>query len=115
MQVGQQVIHLLLVEDLSVAGHFVAAETKHVGDALVVRGHPAHRQILPMEHAFHAGALPAARRIGSMTAVAIVVVDPAPRDLLWIQSEFGVALAALHVTARQQTRHRDTETQSQPF
>jgi len=49
-----------------------------------------------------------------MTAVAIVVVDAAARDLLGIESEFGVALAALHVT-RQQAYHRDTEAQRKTF
>ena len=112
MQVRQQIVNLLLVEGLSVAGHFVAAEANHVADAIIIRRHAAHRQILSAEHTFHAGTLPATRRVWRMAAVAIVVVDFAPGDLLRIQSEFGVALAALHVTAGQQTHHRDAETQS---
>jgi hypothetical protein len=110
VQIGQQVVDLLLSENLGVAGHLVAAETDHVGDAVVVGGHAAHGQILPAEDTFHAGTLPSARRVGRVAAVAIVVIDPAASDLLRIESEFGVALAPLDVTARerQQTRHRDT-------
>ena len=48
-----------------------------------------------------------------MAPVAIVVVDPAARDLLRIQSEFGIALAALHVTAGQKPQHRHTATEAQ--
>ncbi len=70
MQVRQQIVDLLLVEDLGVAGHFVAAETDYVGHAIVIRGHAAHRQILPAEDAFHAGALASARRVWRVAAVA---------------------------------------------
>jgi hypothetical protein len=117
MQIRQQVVDLLLAEDLGVAGHFVAAETNDVGDAVVVGGHPAHWQIFSLEDAFHAGALPSSRRVGRVAAVAIVVVDPAAGDLLRTESEFGVALAAFDLAAseRQETGHRDTETQSKPF
>ena len=48
-----------------------------------------------------------------MAAVAIVVVNPAPGDLLRIESKFSVALAPLDIAARQhqQAHHRDTEKQ----
>ena len=117
MEIGQQVVDLLLTENLGVAGHLIAAETDHVGDAIVIGGHAAHGQILPLEDAFHAGTLPFPRRVGRMAAVAIVVVDPAASDLLGIESEFGIAPAALDVAAceRQDTHHRDAETQSRPF
>src|ERR1700680_4604237 len=117
MEIRQQIVDLLLIENLGVAGHFVAAETNYVGDAIVVGGHPAHRKILPPKHAFHAGTLPSPRRVGRMTAVAIVVVDPAPCNLLRIESEFSIALAALHVTADQKPEHphRNTEAQRKPF
>jgi uncharacterized protein YeaO (DUF488 family) len=113
MQIRQQVVNLLLIENRSVARHLVAAKTNHVGDAIVVRRHPAHRQILPLEDAFHAGTLPPSRRVRRMAPVAIVVVDPAARDLLRIQSEFGIALAALHVTAGQKPQHRHTAAEAQ--
>ncbi len=50
-----------------------------------------------------------------MAPVAIIVVNPAPGDLLRLESEFGVAFAALDIAAGQERRHhdRDTKTQSQ--
>jgi uncharacterized protein YeaO (DUF488 family) len=52
-----------------------------------------------------------------MTAVAIVVVDPAPRNLLRIESELSIAPSALHVTTDQKPEHphRNTEIQRKPF
>ena len=70
VQICQQVADLLLVEDLGVARHFVAAQTDDVGDAIVIRGHAAHRQILSAEDAFHAGPLPATRRVWRVAAIA---------------------------------------------
>jgi hypothetical protein len=116
VQIRQQVVDLLLAEDLGVARHFVAAETNDVGDPVIIGGHPAHRQILPLEHAFHAGPLPSSRRVRRMATVAIAVINLAPRGLLRIESEFGVALAALHVTASERETHdRDTEAQNRQF
>lgn len=52
-----------------------------------------------------------------MAPVAIIIVNPAPGDLLRIEPEFGVGLAALDIAAGQpqQAHHRDTETQSEQF
>jgi hypothetical protein len=115
VQIRQQIVNLLLTENLGIARHLVAAQANDVCDPVVIRGHPAHRQILPLENAFHAGALTPARGVRRMAAVAIVIVNPAPGDLLWIESEFSVTFAALDIAARQrhQARHRDTKTQSE--
>jgi hypothetical protein len=52
-----------------------------------------------------------------MAPVAIIVVNPAPGDLLRIESQLSVALAALNLAATQKRyhRHRDSETQSDQF
>ena len=42
VQIGQQIVNLLLIENLGIAGHFVAAETNDVRDPVVIGGHPAH-------------------------------------------------------------------------
>jgi hypothetical protein len=117
VQIRQQIVNLLLTENLRVARHLVAPQTHNVRDAVIIGRHPAHRQIGPLKNAFHARTLPPARRVGRMAPVAVVVVDPAPRDLLRIQSEFRIALAALHVTGgqQQQTYHRDGEAQNKEF
>jgi uncharacterized protein YeaO (DUF488 family) len=49
-----------------------------------------------------------------MAPVTVVVIEAPPRDLLRIEAEFGIALAALYVAAGK-THHRDTETQSEQF
>jgi hypothetical protein len=82
MQVRQQIVNLLLAENLGVTGHLVASKTNDVGDPIVIRGHSAHRQVLAAEHPLHAGTLPPPRRVWRMAAVAIAVINSAPRDLL---------------------------------
>ena len=111
MKISQQIVDLLLIESLAIAGHFVAAETNDVRDPIVIGGHPAHWQILLLKDALHAWTLPSSRRVRRMAAVAVVVIDATARDLLRIEAEFGIALAALDL-APDQTHHRDTETQS---
>ena len=114
VQISQQIVDLLLTEDLGVGGHFVPPHANDVGDPIVIGGHSAHRQVLPLEHAFHAGSLPSTRRVRRMAPVAIVVIDPAPRDLLRIESKFRIALAPLHV-ATSQHHDREQETNSKQF
>jgi|SRR5579863_380653 len=99
MEVGEQIVDLLLVKHLTVGGHLVAAETDNVGHTIIVSGHAALGKVLPFENAFHAGPLASTGGIGSVTAVAIVVVDAAAGGLLGSEAEFGVALAALDVAA----------------
>jgi hypothetical protein len=114
MQIRQQIVNLLRAEDLGEARHLVAPQTHDVRDPIVICRHPAHWKILPLENAFHAGTLTPPRRVRRMAPVAIIVVNPAPGDLLRIESEFGVTLAALDIAAGQKRyhHHRATETQS---
>src|SRR5271163_615529 len=113
VQIRQQIIDLLLIKNLGEAWHLVASQANYIGDPVIIRRHATHRQILPLENAFHAGPLPSARRVGFMTPVAIIVVNLASGDLLWIESEFGIALAALNIAAGQQANR--TKTQSKQF
>ncbi len=105
VQIRQQVVDLLLTEDLGVAWHLVAPQANDIRDPVVIRRHPAHWQIWPLENTFHAGALPAPRRVRRMATVAIIVVNPAPSDLLRIESEFSVTLAALDFATGQKRYH----------
>jgi hypothetical protein len=52
VQVGEQIINLLLCEYLFEAVHFVPAESNDVPYALVVGGDSALGQVLLFEHAF---------------------------------------------------------------
>jgi len=117
VQVGQEIVHLLLIEHLAKALHFAAAVTNDFAHALIIGRQSAERQVLLLENAFHARALLAARRVGLVAAVAILVVEPPSGRLLRIEPEFGVALAALDLAAGQgkQGRQGDTETQSKTF
>jgi|SRR5580698_1897104 hypothetical protein len=115
VQIRQQIVDLLLTKNLGEAWHLVAPQANYIRHPVIIRRHAAHRQILPLENAFHAGPLPSARRVRFMTPVAIIVVNLASGDLLRIKSKFGIALAALNIAAGQQAHHRDTETQSNQF
>jgi len=50
-----------------------------------------------------------------VAAIAILVVEPASGSLLRIQSEFGIALAALHVAARHQHQENARQNESSIF
>ena len=86
MQIGQQIINLLLRQFLAVARHLVSAETDNVCGVLIVRRHSAHRQVFPMEDALQARAFPFARGVRLMAAVAVLVVDVPAGGLLWVQT-----------------------------
>src|SRR5713226_6174665 len=117
VQVGQEIVHLLLIEHLAKPLHFAAAVTNDFAHAVIIGRQSAERQVLLLENAFHARALLAARGVGLMAAVAILVVEPPSGRLLRIEPEFGVAFAALDLAGGQgkQGRQGDTETQSKTF
>jgi hypothetical protein len=117
VQIGKQIVDLLLIENLGKAGHFISAESNDVRDPIIIGGHPAHREILALEHALHAGSLPSSRRVRRMAPVAIIVINAASRHLLRIESEFGIAFAPLDIAAGNGPEHyyRDAETQSKQF
>src|SRR5271170_4547674 len=104
VQVCQQVLNLLLRHDLAETFHLGPAVLDDVCNTLIVRGESANRQILLLENALQSRAFLATRRIGLMTAVAIVVVEFSARGLLRIESEFGIGFAALDITANQREK-----------
>jgi hypothetical protein len=52
VQVGEQIINLLLCEYLFEAVHFVPAKANDIADALVIGRHSALWQVLLLERAF---------------------------------------------------------------
>jgi hypothetical protein len=111
VQIRQQIIDLLLIEDLGVAWHLVAAEANDVGDAIVISRHSAHRQILPLENALHTGPLPSPGRIWRVTPVTIIVINATPLGLLWIESELRIALTALDIATSHTPQRNGTDTE----
>src|SRR5713226_1698866 len=102
VQVGQQVLHLLLRHDLAKTWHHVATGKDHLTDAIVVGRHSALRQELLFENSLQAAALLVAGRIWLVAAVAMLIVEPSTSGLLRSQSQFGVALPTLHVAAAEE-------------
>ena len=121
MQVGQQIIDLLLREHLTVGRHFVPPHLDDVSHALVIGGHPTHRKVLALEDVLHAGPLASARGVRGVAAVTIAVVNPPPSHLLRVESEFGIAFAALDITSaespqeNQATQRCESDLQSNNF
>ncbi len=75
MQVGEQIINLVMGEHLSESFHFVPTEANDIAYSVVIGGHSAHSQILMLEHALQTRPLAALGRIGCMAAIAILIVD----------------------------------------
>lgn len=99
MQIRQQIFDLLLIQSWSEGGHFVPSHHNNFGHAIVIRWQSAVFQILFLEHVLQTWSVAALRRICIVTTIAITVVNPAPRRLLRIQSEFSVAFAALYIAS----------------
>jgi hypothetical protein len=99
MQIGQQIVNLLIREHVAETVHFVSSHPNDVSRPLVVRGHAARWKIVSFEQAFQARALPLLRGIGGMAAVAILVVDVSSGGLPRSESEFGIASAPLDVAS----------------
>src|SRR4029077_211396 len=77
-----------------------AAVTNNVSDALVIGGQSGLRKILMLENALQSRPLSPFRRIGPVTAVAIVVIDLPSGSLLGVQAKLSVGLATLHIATR---------------
>jgi hypothetical protein len=54
VQVREQVGHLLLIEDLRISGHHIAAVTDDVANLLIIRRQSTLGKKLPLEDPFHA-------------------------------------------------------------
>ena len=78
VQVGEQIINLVLGEHLSKAFHFVPTEANDIAHSVIISGHAAHSQILMLEHTPQTRPLAASGRIGCMAAIAILIVDVPP-------------------------------------
>src|SRR5579859_2438792 len=100
MKIRQQVLDLLRVQLLAVAGHFVSAETDDVGNPVIVGRQAAQRKIFVLEHCFETRTLFSTGGIGLVAAVAFGVVDSASGRLLRVEAEFSVGLAALHIAGQ---------------
>ena len=98
MQIGKQIIELLLIQHLTERRHFIPAHLDDITDAIVIGRHPAHRKIFFLEKTLHARSLASPRRIRLVTAVTVIVVKAPPGSLLRIEPEFDIAPAALHIT-----------------
>src|SRR5882762_3306593 len=115
VQIGEQILNVLLAESLAVARHLVAPQANDVGDALVICGKSAERKILMLEHALQTWPLLSLGGIWLVATLAVRVVDFAPGGLLRVKAKFGIRLAALYVTAakdgegKQAGQHRERE------
>jgi len=56
MQIGQQVLHILRVQHLTVARHIGTAAVDDVADTVVIRGQACLREILMLKYAFQSRA-----------------------------------------------------------
>ena len=54
MQIRQQICHLLLIEDLRISRHHIAAIPDDIANLLIIRGQAALGKKLPLEEPFHA-------------------------------------------------------------
>ena len=99
MQIGQQILHLLLRYGLPEGGHHIAAGHDYLAHPLIVRGHTTLGQELFFENSLQAAPLLIARRVRLVAAIAILVIEAPSRGLLPIQPEFRISLAPGHVTA----------------
>jgi len=99
VQVSEQIIDLLLRENLAEALHLITSVKNDVGGAGIVRRHSTHSKVLPLKNTFEARPLALAGRVRGVAAVAILVVDVAPGNLLRVEAQLCVALSAFHFAA----------------
>lgn len=102
MQIGQQIVNLLIAEHVAETLHLVASHANDVFDSVVIGRHAAGRKVVSLKQSPQAGSLALPRGIGRVTAVAIFIVDVPPRRLSRCQSKFGIAFAALNVASAAQ-------------
>jgi hypothetical protein len=104
VQVSQQVIDLFLAQYLSEALHIVAAHADDVAYPVIVGWHSAYCQVLALEDSFQAWPFTILGRVGGVAALAILVEDVPPGNLLRVESQLGVTLAALDFASRQRKK-----------
>jgi len=101
VQVGEQVIQLLLGYLLLKCWHFGTPEQDDVSYALVIRRHSVAHELL-LEQPIEARPAQVALAIGEMTLRAPGVVNAATVRLLRSQPQFRVSFARLGIAAGQQ-------------
>ena len=101
VHVSQQVLHILRGQYLTVSRHIRTAVADNVGHALVVGRQTGLRKKFILEHTLQSRTFFPPRRIRPVTAVAVVVVDPASSGLLRTEPEFRVLFAPLYITTRE--------------
>src|SRR6202035_4819584 len=106
VQVREQILDVLRTQHLPVPGHIRPAIANNIGHALVVRGQPCLRKIFILENAFQTWTFFPFGRVGTVTAVAVVVINLASARLLGVESELRIRFAAFHVATRQNARHQ---------
>src|SRR5215471_11112308 len=113
VHIRKQILHLLIAQNLAEAFHFAAAMQDDVSHAFVVDGKAADHHVLAPVDPFQARAFLAARGVGLVAAVAVVVINLATRALLGVQTEFSVGFATLDVASgnKERNQYRDTEAQ----
>jgi len=104
VQIGQQVVDLLLREHLAEALHIVAAQADDVADSVVICGHSTNGEVLSLEDSLQARPFTIFGRVGGMTAIAILIVDVPPGSLLRIQPELGITVPALDFAGQQRVK-----------
>jgi hypothetical protein len=71
MEIREQILNVLCIQGLTVARHFIPAEADDIGNALVVRGQPAQREIFVLEDALERRPLFPARGIWFVAPIAL--------------------------------------------
>jgi len=99
MHICQQVLQIVIAERLAEPRHLFATQTHDVSDALIVGREPAQRQILILEYPLQTGSLFAARRVGFVAAVAVLIVNFSAGSLLRIQPQLRVRFSPLNIAA----------------
>ena len=105
MQIGEQVLNILLTQLLTVSGHFIASETNDVADAVIIGRQAAERQIFVFENPLEPWAFLATSGIRFVTAIAFRIVNLPSRRLLWVEPKFGIGLAALDIARPKGKEH----------
>ncbi len=98
MQVGHQIVELLLRELLLERRHLRAAKQDDVCHPLVICRYTTCHELL-LEQPVQAGTSQIARAVSVMALGAARVIHTATQRLLRIQSEFSIGLAWLRVAA----------------
>ena len=108
VHVGEKIVNLLLVQDLTESVHLGATVANNLSDPFVVGRKPADIKVRLPKNGLEAGSLLASGGVRLVATVAVGVIKPAPRSLLWVQPEFTIALASLRLTGKEGNEKHET-------